>query len=168
MNEEPMSLTEGDILAQNLLILAYDKPLTVSELSKAIGVSTAYVEPVINKLVDGELMKRMGNGKVYTDFIIYHSSDYVKYIHEAEDFAEKHIDAYAEPLKAAIKELKETPFYSERLERFMVIKIASHGLYESMESVREKPQIFPDRPNGGKWIAFATIQPEKYTIPKDK
>lgn len=50
-----MSLTEGDALAQNLLILAYEKPLTVSALSKAIGVASAYVEPVINKLVDGEL-----------------------------------------------------------------------------------------------------------------
>ena len=43
MNEEPMSLTEGDTLAQNLLILAYEKPITISDLSKAIGVATAYV-----------------------------------------------------------------------------------------------------------------------------
>lgn len=165
---EPMSLTECDILAQNLLILAYEKPITVSDLSKAIGVATAYVEPIIKKLVDGELMKRMGDGKVYTDFIIYHATDYVKYIHEAEAFAEKHIEAYTEPLKAAIKELKETSFYSQRLERFMMLEIASSGLYACMEAVREKPHIMPDRPNGGKWIAFGTIRPENYTIPEDK
>jgi len=34
--------------------------------------------------------------------------------------------------------------------------------------VREKPQILPDRPNGGKWIAFGTIYPENYRIPKEK
>ena len=167
MNEEPMSLTEGDPLAQNLLILAYEKPITISDLSKAIGVATAYVEPIINKLVEGELMKRMGDGKVYTDFIIYHASDYVKYIHEAEAFVEEHIEAYTEPLQIAIKELKEVSFYSQRLERFMMIQIAE-GLFQCMESVREKPQIFPDRPNGGKWIAFATIQPQNYFIPEDK
>ena len=167
MNEEPMSLTEGDTLAQNLLILAYEKPITISDLSKAIGVATAYVEPIINKLVKGELMKRMGDGKVYTDFIIYHASDYVKYIHEAEAFVEEHIEAYTEPLQIAIKELKEASFYSQRLERFMIIQIAE-GLFQCMESVREKPQIFPDRPNGGKWIAFATIQPQNYFIPEDK
>lgn len=167
MNGEPMSLTEGDALAQNLLILAYEKPITVSDLSKAIGVATAYVEPIINKLVEGELMKRMGDGKVYTDFIIYHASDYVKYIHEAEAFVEEHIEAYTEPLQIAIKELKETSFYSQRLERFMMIQIAE-GLFECMESVREKPQIIPDRPNGGKWIAFATIWPQNYSIPEDK
>ena len=168
LNGEPMSLTETDPLAQNLLILAYDKPITVSDLSRAIGVATAYVEPIINKLVEGELMRRMGDGKVYTDFIIYHASDYVKYIHEAEAFTAEHIAAFTDPLKIAIKELKETPFYSERLERFMMIQIASAGLYESMESVREKKQIFPDRPNGGKWIAFATIYPENYQIPQEK
>ncbi len=167
MNGEPMSLTEGDTLAQNLLILAYEKPITVSDLSKAIGVATAYVEPIINKLVEGELMKRMGDGKVYTDFIIYHASDYVKYIHEAEAFVEEHIEAYTEPLQIAIKELKETSFYSQRLERFMMIQIAE-GLFECMESVREKPQIIPDRPNGGRWIAFATIWPQNYLIPEDK
>ena len=56
---EPMSLTENDSLAQNLLILAYKKPISISDLSKAIGVAAAYVEPVIHKLVDGELMKQM-------------------------------------------------------------------------------------------------------------
>lgn len=30
--DEPMSLVEGDLIAQNLLIAAYDKPLTITEL----------------------------------------------------------------------------------------------------------------------------------------
>lgn len=168
INEEPMSLTENDILAQNLLILAYEKPLTVSELSKAIGVPAAYVEPVVNKLVDGELMKRMKTARVYTDFIIYHASDFVKYIHEEEEFVAKHIDAYTDALTAAINELKATSFYSRRLERFMMIQIAGAGLYQSMESSREHKQVFPVRPNGGSWIAFATIYPKNYMIPEDK
>ncbi len=167
LHEEPMSLTEGDILAQNLLILAYEKPISVSELSKAIGVATAYVEPIVEKLLDGELMKRMGDGKVYTDFIIYHADDYVKHIREAEAFVAEHIDAYITPLTDAIEQLKQTSFYSRRLERFMMIHIAGTGLYECMSSVR-KPQVFPDRPNGGKWIAFGTIYPQNYTIPEDK
>ena len=167
MNGEPMSLTDGDTLAQNLLILAYEKPISISDLSKAIGVAAAYTEPVINKLVAGELMKRRGDGKVYTDFIIYHASDHVKYVHEAEAFVEEHIEAYTDPLKIAIKELKETSFYSQRLERFMMLQIAE-GLFECMESIRKKPVIWPDRPNGGKWIASATIHPQNYSIPEDK
>jgi RNA polymerase sigma-70 factor (ECF subfamily) len=168
INGEPMSLTEGDTLAQNLLILAYERPISVSDLSKAIGVAAAYVEPVVNRLVDGELMKRMGDGKVYTDFIIYHAEDHVKYIREAEAFAADHIEAFAEPLKEAIRELRESGFHSMRLERFMMMDIAQCALYESMESVREQKQVFPQRPNGGSWIAFATIFPQNYKIPADK
>ena len=168
LNEEPMSLTEGDLLAQNLLILAYDKPLSISELSKAIGVAAAYVEPVINKLIKGELMKGTGDGRVYTDFIIYQADDYVKYIHQAEAFAESHIYDYILPLETAVVQLKNTSFYSKRLERFMMIEIAENGLYSGMEPLRKKRQIFPDRPNGGKWIAFATVCPENYSIPEDK
>lgn len=168
MDGEPFSLTEGDLLAQNLLILAYEKPITVSDLSRAIGVAAAYTEPVIQKLVDGELMKRMGDGKVYTDFIIYHATDFVTYIHEEEAFVEKHIQAYTKPLEDAIRQLRQTPFYSERLERFMMIQIAESGLYECMERIRERKQIFPLRPNGGQWIAFATIYPENYKVPEDK
>lgn len=168
LHEEPMSLTENDALAQNLLILAYNKPITVIELSKAIGVAAAYTEPVIKKLVDGELMKRTGDGRVYTDFIIYHAEDYVKYIREAEAFAEKHIAAYTEPLESALCKLKKTSFYSKRLERFMMIQIAESGLYESMEPLRKKSQVFPDRPDGGRWIAFGTVYPENYSIQPEK
>ena len=33
---EPISLVENDLIAQNLLILAYEKPISVSDLSKTI------------------------------------------------------------------------------------------------------------------------------------
>ncbi|MBQ9120298.1 MAG: sigma-70 family RNA polymerase sigma factor [Lachnospiraceae bacterium] len=168
LNDEPMSLVpDDDVLSQNLLILAYEKPVSISELSRAIGVSAAYVEPIINRLVDGELMQRMGDGKVYTDFIIYHAEDYVTYIKEQEQFVTEHADAYLPAMQQAIDRLKQTDFYSPRLERYMLINIAENALWKSLESHR-KPQIFPDRPNGGKWIAFATIYPENYVIPEGK
>lgn len=167
LNGEPMSLVEEDILAQNLLILAYDKPITVSELSRKIGVAAAYTEPVIKKLVDGELMKRLRDGRVYTDFIIYDADDYVKYIHEEEAFAHDNIEAYLAPAKAAIEKLKKKPYYSHRLERMMLIHIAENGLYDSMKPLRHE-QIFPERPNGGRWIAFGTKYPNGgWNIPKD-
>ena len=53
-----------DKIAQNLLILAYDKPVTVTELAKAIGIAAAYIEPVIDKLVSGELLKRVGTRSI--------------------------------------------------------------------------------------------------------
>lgn len=168
LNEEPMSLAaDDDVLAQNLLILAYEKPVSTPELSRAIGVSAAYVEPVVNRLVNGELMKRMGDGKVYTDFIIYHAEDYVTYIKEQEQFASDHAQAYLPAMEAAISELKETDFYSLRLERYMLIHIAACALWQSAKNHRQ-PHPFPDRPNGGRWIAFGTLYPDNYVIPEEK
>lgn len=62
MDDEPYSLVKDDRIAMNLLILAYEKPVTLPELSDAIGISTAYIEPVVERLVNGELMKRAGAG----------------------------------------------------------------------------------------------------------
>lgn len=156
--EEPMSLTDDDLLAQNLLILAYDKPVSVSELSRAIGVSSAYVEPVVNKLVKGELMKRMGDGRIYTDFIIYQGDDFRKYREEQEAFAAEYAEIYCNAVKTAIEELKATPFYSLRLERYMLINIAESGTWRSLSGIQGSYTV-PARPNGGRWIAFGTIDP---------
>lgn len=102
-------------------------------------------------------MKCLRDGRVYTDFIIYDAADYVKYIHEQEAFAAKNIEAYLAPAKDAIEKLKQKPYYSHRLERFMLINIADNGLYVSMKPLRKVPQECPTRPNGGRWIAFGTI-----------
>jgi len=86
---EPQSLVEGDLIAQNLLYLAYNEPVTVQELAKAIGIPMAYIEPIVKKLVDGELMRRVGN-KVYTDFMISSVHDEEKYIPAQKEFIGRH------------------------------------------------------------------------------
>jgi len=98
----------------------------------------------------------MGDGKVYTDFVIYNADDSVRYIKEQEAFADAHADAYCDALKKAISALKQTDFYSQRLERHMILRIAGGALWRAMEPHRA-PQIFPERPNGGRWIAFGMI-----------
>lgn len=159
-HEEPRSLVENDLLAQNLLLLAYEKPATTSELSRAVGVAAAFVEPIIQKLTEGELMACMGNGKFYTDFIIYDITDHYRYLKEAEELAHQHADSFCIPAKKAIDALKTKSYYSERLERYMLIHIAEAATWRACISCR-KPQIFPDRPNGGRWIAFGTAGTEE-------
>lgn len=73
VNGEPRSLVEEDLIAQNLLYLAYEKPVYEAELARAIGIPMAYVEPVIRKLLNGELMRQTGD-RLYTDFILYTGS----------------------------------------------------------------------------------------------
>ena len=90
---EPISLVENDLIAQNLLILAYEKPITVSDLSKAIGIPAAYIEPIVKKLVDGELMAETASGKVYADFLITKPQDKLKNFKPQLDFVDRHFDA---------------------------------------------------------------------------
>lgn len=159
MNMEPMSLcTDDDILTQNLLMLAYEKPLTVSELSRKIGIPAAYVEPIVEKLVGGELMKMTGDGKVYTDFIIYERDDFTKYQSDAEKFCSDNWEIYGAPMKSAIEKLRNREYYSERLERFFVILLADRMFGYAIDSASDK-QYYPDRPNGGKWLAFGEKVP---------
>ena len=89
---EPISLVEEDLIAQNLLNLAYDKPITISDLSKAIGIPAAYIEPIVKKLIDGELMVQMDSGKVYSDFIISKAQDILKNFESQKNFAHKQFD----------------------------------------------------------------------------
>lgn len=157
-NDEPLSLVPyDDLLTQNLLILAYDKPITVSELAKAIGVPTAYVEPVVDKLVDGELMKRTDGGKVYTDFILYEPMDFRKYLREEETFAADYAPLYCEPMTDAIAQLRQTSFYSKRLERFLLIHMAMDIVQDSLRPYMP-PMVYPERPHNGAWIAMGHVQ----------
>ena len=87
-----MSLVEDDLIAQNLLILAYEKPITVSDLSKSIGIPAAYIEPIIKKLVDGELMVQTDRGKVYSDFIITKPQKALENFKPQLEFAHKHFN----------------------------------------------------------------------------
>ena len=68
-NEEPWSLVSDDLMKQNILIIAYEQPVTAVEIAKALGIPTPYVENAIDDLVKCELMVRSGN-RVVTDFLI--------------------------------------------------------------------------------------------------
>lgn len=155
-NMEPMNIVEDDVLAQNLLIAAYEKPISVTDLARAVGVAAAYVEPVVDKLVREELMRHMGDGRVYTDFIIYTLRDHYISNPDKEKFCDDNLEHYLSSMAEAIEQLKQTDYYSEWLERYMLIDITASAIWDAGQPHR-KPQIMPDRPNGGKWIAFGTM-----------
>ena len=43
-HDEPWSLVANDLMKQNILIIAYQQPLTMVEIARALGIPTAYVE----------------------------------------------------------------------------------------------------------------------------
>lgn len=160
---EPISLVEGDLIAQNLLILAYEKPVSVSELSKAIGIPSAYIEPIIEKLVNGELMAQTDSGKVYTDFLITNSRHTLKTFRPQLDFAHKHFDTVWGILEKMCEMISEMTSAFEqkmgteektKLERYAILKALQDFQYSGTGKI-PAPQ-FPKRKDGGRWFAHAT------------
>mgnify|MGYP004568842359 FL=1 len=160
-NMEPISLVENDLIAQNLLILAYEKPITVSDLSKAIGIPTAYIEPIIKKLVDGELMAETASGKVYADFLITKPQDRLKNFKPQLDFVDRHFDTIWNILTQMSEEISGLQFVSAmdsrqktELDRYAVLKALQD--FQHFGTGKVEAPNFPKRRDGGWWFAQAT------------
>ena len=167
--DEPTSLVEGDLIAQNLLMLAYDQPKTVSELSKAIGIPAAYLEPIIQKLVDGELMAETDGGRVYTDFLITKPQSRLDNFKPQLDFAHRHFDAIWGITEAMSEKISNMPFVQNmsvgektRLDRYAVLKALQDFQYFGTGRI-EAPD-FPRRKDGGRWCAHATAIDAGYNL----
>ena len=159
---EPISLVEGDLIAQNLLILAYDKPVTISDLSKAIGIPAAYIEPIVEKLVDGELMVRMEASKVYSDFIISKAQDILKNFEAQKNFAHERFPAIWSILEKMSGAISNLDFVQKlgagekiKLDRYAVLKALQDFQHFGTGKV-EAPR-FPKRKDGGWWFAQAVV-----------
>ena len=166
VNGEPRSLVEEDLIAQNLLYLAYEKPVYEAELARAIGIPMAYVEPVIRKLLNGELMRQTGD-RLYTDFILYTAQDRERYIPAQKDFAAEHFIEIWKLYAVFWDKLRECELYrrlngekQRALEWFCFFNIFDHGSYRAFSHAFAVEQVFPDRADGGNWIAFGHILEE--------
>lgn len=161
INMEPISLVENDLIAQNLLILAYEKPITVSDLSKAIGIPAAYIEPIVKKLVDGELMAETDSGKVYADFLITKPQDRLKHFKSQLDFVDRHFDTIWNIIAKMSAEIFGFGFVSAleskqktELDRYAVLKALQD--FQHCGTGKIEPPHFPKRRDGGRWFAQAT------------
>ena len=170
INGEPFSLVVNKKIEMNLLILAYEKPVTLPELAGAIGISTVYIEPIVEKLVQGELMKRVGD-KVYTDFIIFDEHDRTVNIEIQQELAKKHGNAIWKYMERGFDELhnqeyykKQTPSAREKLDSFFAVRTALNifGDFKSEKTGKWNFEEFADRPNGGKWHAIGSRYPADY------
>ena len=171
LNGEPYSLVGNDKIKMNLLILAYEKPLTVPELAGAIGIPTAYVEPIVNELVKGELMRRISD-KVYTDFVIFSEKDKMEYFDAQKKIAEKNYREIWKIVDKGLAELREQNYYKSQ-RRSAQQKLESHFVIRTMEqavnSVRNEAcgglepfSEYAERPNGGKWYAIGNRYSKDY------
>lgn len=163
----PMSLVEGDLIAQNLLLQAYEKPLTLPELASRVGIPTAYIEPIVQKLYDGELMARTAGEKYYTDFIIYTPEDSLRPFDMQIQFAKTHFDTVwgiLSDMLAQIGGMEYTrtlrPAQRKKLERYAILKALQDF---TLQKTSVPPRFdYVQRKDGGAWFAMGWGFPAGY------
>ena len=168
---EPASLVNHDLIAENLLILAYKAPVTLPELADAIGIPTVYIEPIVQRLVTAELMAQTEGGKVYTNFMIYFPDTdrvYARY-KEQLAFVDRHFDA----IGAVIADLRDrvAAFAAalpaeRRLSSRAAVKLERYAVTKALQDFELCGQrrydgggVYKPRPDGGAWMAFAWARP---------
>ncbi|MEG0835950.1 MAG: hypothetical protein RR413_10955, partial [Christensenellaceae bacterium] len=105
-------------------------------------------------------MKRTGN-KVYTDFIIYTNDDKERTIPDQIEFVKNNFDLIWKPFETLYANLRKVKFYSKlnknqrnALEMFCFFNVFDFGSFRAFSNGFKSEQMIPDRPNGGRWIAF--------------
>lgn len=168
---EPMCYTEGDLIAQNLLSIAYEKPMMTVELADAIGIPTVYIEPIVQKLTDAELMAETKSGKHYTDFIIYKPENFLGKFNAQKEFTEKHFDRFWKILSEEVTNLRSLDFAAgmnprqkTKLERYVILKALQRFQIKLSDP---KSNEYPKRRDGGAWIASGYYHPGGYDSSKD-
>ena len=168
--KEPFSCVNNS-MEQNILIIAYEKPLSVSEIAQAIGVPMAFVEETVEKLVDSQLMKRVGT-KVATDFVILDLKDRKKSLELCKAFAAETFDAVHPIFMHMIEQYRDIRGFSvyNQTQRYILAVLSARQSYiwRLEEAVTGKKSVdfsdYPDRPNYGKWIASGSRYPYGYNF----
>lgn len=144
-SQNPFVVNRQDrVLDQNILILAYDKPVTLEELSKALGVAVTFVEPIVNRLIDGDFMKRIGN-KVYTNFIISTDQDNVRICQNDKKVANEIYADFWQDMEKVFAELEGKEYYKKLNEgqKRNIKQFTAVNLMQQMTFV-VKNEKFPD------------------------
>ncbi|MBQ8496995.1 MAG: RNA polymerase sigma factor [Clostridia bacterium] len=164
----------SDLLSQNIMICAYEKPLSAVEIAKKLGVATCYIEAQLEMLCKAELMKETDGGKYYTDFIMYQPGECEKLFGEQKVFAEKHREAFRKIFTSAFEKLMEAPYLqnvSESVKRSALAFFGINTIFGALNDLGKEVYTdipfseFPTRPGGGKWYALGGIiseQPYEY------
>jgi len=167
---EPQSLVEGDLIVQNVLMIAYDKPLTAAEVARRIGIPTVYIEPILERLADAELMAKTDGGKYYTDFLIMQAETEPDEYHAGLAFVDEHYPVLREETVKLIHDVRalNLPFTERqymKLERFAVLKALQNFQLNTVSEVLESAKNHPKRRDGGTWTAAGIAYPANYREP---
>lgn len=164
LDGEPLNLVKGDDrLAQSILLTAYEQPLTEADIAKIIGVPAAYIEPVAERLVEGELMRRTGS-RIYTDFILFTEKDRTATLPHQTELANRCFPSFWTEMQRGLEELRQTDGYirqRDHARQKLELHFCIHTLQRACLAIRDEQaggttpyDDYPCRKNGGRWFAM--------------
>lgn len=159
-NYEPMNCAKLKS-TQNILLAAYQKPLTIEELCIELGFPAPYMEDEISSLLENQLMKEVSSGKYQTDFVILSGSN----VFIADKIYDDCFPYYYKKLMNLLDNNKSmlmsdkfniAGFTWDRLLWVYIQMITDINLckFKREECKKVMYDNIPQRPNGGQWIAL--------------
>ena len=160
---EPLSLIRSDI-ESNILILAYENPVSVRGIADTMGMPSAYIEPIIDTLVRGELMGRTASGLVYTRCFMQRYDEAFGDIPTQEKLAKEYAVKVWEIVWKQFEPLTKRELFSKMSEKqkatlllFFMNQILGEIVHKCRPNIGIETMQFPERPNAGRWVATGTV-----------
>ena len=160
---EPFSLVRSDIEA-NILDLAYENPVSVRGIADTMGMPGAYIEPIIDSLVRGELMGRTAGGLVYTRCFVQRYENAFGDIPAQEKLAGQYASRVWEIVWKHIEPLTKHDDFAEMSDKqkaTMLLSVMNRMLLDVLRKSRPDPDHTPkqppERPDAGRWLATLTV-----------
>ncbi len=157
-------------IARAICRAAYEKPVTVEEISLCTGIPTIYIEDELPRLVYGDAVRKTGN-KYVTDFIIFRLKDRACTETVLEPMVKALADYYEELLWKAQGDRAAGEFYGSefKMERLGYI-LVPFLIRQKLEELKNKRLglangDFPPRKDGGHgWFIIPETEDESETI----
>lgn len=153
------------MMKQNILISAHEKPVTCVEIARGLGIPAAYIEKSVSDLVECQLMQRNGN-RVFTDFMITTPEQMLSVLDRQIAFAEEFYPEIWANISIALTKLAQFSWYSDlpepqqnKCKYYFLLHIFTQALYTAAGRIIPIKEEYPDRPDGGKWIAIGNLYP---------
>ncbi|MBD3922124.1 sigma-70 family RNA polymerase sigma factor [Paenibacillus sp. PR3] len=154
------------LLAGNIAVAAYDRPLTIEELARKVGAASAYVEELIEPLKQVGLMSSRNGGKVQTNFIIRDMNG----LREESMMLNRHGEAIAaafyDAIASRLPDIKALAFHGcQENDTFLLWSFIPQAIlhhywaakpHQFYDSIRE-----PERADGGRYYAVGNIRYSK-------
>ena len=163
LNGEPFTLMQS-LIEANILYLAYEAPISIRGIADMMGMPSAYVEPLVERLVVGEMMGRTTGGLVYTRCFMQRYEEAFGDIPAQEALAEKYAKEVWEIVWRHVEPLTKREAFAQMSDKqkatmllFVLNQALNSVVSKSHPHPENAPTSLPERPNAGKWLATVTV-----------